>query len=170
MSRDDEDAAFADYAAARWLTLVRAAVSLGCSLADAEDLAQTTLVRCYVAWSKVTGATHRDAYVSKILVNTHRDSHRRRWRRETPVPELPDVQLPDETALFDTADVLRRALSGLSQGQREVIALRYYVRLTEPQIAEALDVAPGTVKSRLSRALAQLSRDDTIADLRGGRT
>ena len=159
-----------EYAAARWLTLVRSAVALGCGLAEAEDLAQTTLIRCYVAWSKVERAEHRDAYVAKILLNAHRATGRSRWRRESPVGVLPDLALPDTSESQATADVLRRAVAGLNQGQREVLALRFYVRLTEPQIAETLGIAPGTVKSRLSRALAALAADDTVNDLREGRT
>ena len=162
MSTRDEE--FTEFATARWLTLVRAAMALGCTLSEAEDLAQTTLMRAYVAWSKVIRADHRDAYVSKMLVNAHRDTHRRRWRRETPMAEVPDAPQPDQTIASDSADALRRAVSSLSQGQREVVALRYYVRLTESEIASVLNVAPGTVKSRLSRALAALS---TSPDLTG---
>ena len=47
--------------------------------------------------------------------------------------------------------------------------LRYYAHLGEQQIASALKIAPGTVKSRLSRALAQLSTDLDLSELRGGR-
>lgn len=162
----DED--YAEYVSARWLTLVRAALALGCSLAEAEDLAQTTMVKVYVSWSKVSRADHRDAYVSKMLVNAHRDTHRR--RRETPMSVLPDDATPDRTAGVDAADAINRAVARLSQGQREVIALRYFVRLTEPEIASAIGVAAGTVKSRLSRALAALSTDSTLTDLRDGGT
>ena len=162
----DED--YAEFVSARWLTLVRAALALGCSLAEAEDLAQTTMVKVYVAWSKVQRAEHRDAYVSKMLVNAHRDSFRR--RRETPLAVLPEVAGPDASASYDAADAINRAVARLNQGQREVIALRYFVRLTEPEIATALGVAPGTVKSRLSRALAALSADTTLTDLRDGGT
>jgi RNA polymerase sigma-70 factor (sigma-E family) len=160
----DED--YAEFVSARWLTLVRAALALGCTLVEAEDVAQTTMVKVYVSWSKVLRAEHRDAYVSKMLVNAHRDS--RRKRRETPLAVLPDRAGPDATAGWDAADAINRAVARLSQGQREVIALRYFVRLTEPEIASVLRVAPGTVKSRLSRALDALSTDADLTDLRDG--
>jgi hypothetical protein len=48
---------------ARWRTLVRAAVRLGCARHDAADVVQTALARCDVAWSKVSRADNRDAYV-----------------------------------------------------------------------------------------------------------
>jgi RNA polymerase sigma-70 factor (sigma-E family) len=162
VSSKDED--FTEFATGRWLTLVRAAVALGCTVSEAEDVAQTTLLRAYVAWAKVAKADHRDAYVSRMLVNAHRDTHRRRWRREMPVGDLPDVPEGDPTSSSDSADALRRALAHLSQGQREVVALRYYVRLTEPEIAAALNIAPGTVKSRLSRALEALSNSPDLSE------
>lgn len=162
-----KDEAFTDYASARWLILVRTALALGCTLSEAEDLAQTTLLKVYVAWSKVVKADHRDAYVSRMLVNAHRDSHRRRWRRETPVAEVPDAHEPDATNASDTAEAVRRAVSDLSQGQREVVALRYFVRLTEAEIAAALDIAPGTVKSRLSRALTALATSPDLTEYGG---
>jgi len=52
----------------------------------------------------------------------------------------------------------------LSTPAREAVVLRYYAHLTEQEMAAVLGVAPGTVKSRLSRALAELSRDSDLAD------
>ncbi|WP_372735456.1 SigE family RNA polymerase sigma factor [Nocardioides sp.] len=164
----DKDAEYAEFVSARWLMLVRAALALGCTLAEAEDVAQATLVKVYVAWAKVARADHQDAYVSKMLVNVRRDALRK--RRETPVAVLPDNTIVDVTGHFDASDAIRRAVRKLSQGQREVIALRYYIRLTEPEIASVLGIAPGTVKSRLSRALGALSTDTDLTDLRDGGT
>ena len=167
----DDDSDFADYASARWHTLLRSAVLLGCSLSEAEDLAQTTLMRCYVSWSKVARATNRDAYVSRVMINAHRDGHRRRWRSERPVADVPDVPIDDETTTSDGVDAVRRALSGLGARHREVVVLRYYLQLSERETATALNIAPGTVKSRLSRALDQLSTAEDLAFYReGGRT
>ncbi|MDK3258571.1 SigE family RNA polymerase sigma factor [Blastococcus capsensis] len=166
MERDEEFARFVDE---RWPVLVRSAVLLGCTPPEAEDLVQTALVRCYVAWGRVRGATNRDGYVYRVLVNCHHDSHRRRWWRERPTGELPEVPADDLTGQVDDADAVRRALRRLSPAHREVVVLRYYAHLGEQQIADALQIAPGTVKSRLSRALTQLSTDLDVSELRGGR-
>ncbi len=58
MPETDEDD-FADYAREAWGPMVRSGVFLGCSLHEAEDLAQTTLVRCYTAWPSVVAADNR---------------------------------------------------------------------------------------------------------------
>ncbi len=167
MKRDEE---FSAYASARWPALVRSAVLLGCTVQDAEDLAQTALLRCYLAWAKVTKADDRDAYVYRILVNAYHDSRRRRWWGEKPAVVVPEQIEADATTRVDAADAVGRALARLSQVNREVVVLRYYAHLNDQQIAEALNIAPGTVKSRVSRALTQLSTDANLADLRGGAT
>lgn len=164
----DDEAAFAAYADETWATLVRAAVFLGCSLADAEDAAQATLIKCYRSWSRVTGADNREAYVYRMLVNTVRDSHRRPWRRERSHADVPHraADARDPHGAVEVTDAIHRALAGLSKVNRDVVVLRYFVQLSEAQTADALGVAPGTVKSRLSRALAALSADRHLTDLR----
>lgn len=151
------DDGYTEYAAARWPTLLRSAVFLGCAPAEAEDLAQTTLVRCYTAWPKVQAAANRDAYVHTVLVNAFRESRRRRWWGERPTDHLPEVAVPDVTGDVAEADAVRRALGGLTQAQREVVVCRYYAALSERETADALGIPPGTVKSRLSAALKHLA-------------
>ncbi|WP_340536943.1 SigE family RNA polymerase sigma factor [Nocardioides sp. GXZ039] len=156
---------FDDYAREAWPTLVRAAVFLGCGLHEAEDLAQTTLVRCYTSWPKVAAADNRTAYVYRMLLNVVRDSRRRRWRGEHPTDRLPERGESDRTAGVDTADAVHRAMAGLSKPNRDVVVLRYFVGLTEHETAEVLRIPAGTVKSRLSRSLARLAADDHLRDL-----
>lgn len=102
----DHDGDFSAYAAARWGTLVRSAVVLGCSFDEAQDLVQTTLMRCYTKWAKVQRADNRDAYVYRILLNCHRDSRRRRWWGEHPTNDVPEREVVDSTekqhAMVDT--------------------------------------------------------------------
>lgn len=165
----DQDGDFSAYATASWGRLVRSAVFLGCSIEDAHDLVQTTLLRCYTSWARVQRAADRDAYVYRILLNCYRDSRRRRWWGERPTHTPPDRPTgADATAIVDVADAVHRALDGLSSVNREVVVLRYYAHLSEQQTAEILNIAPGTVKSRLSRALAQLATSSHLADLPEG--
>lgn len=84
----DADGDFSGYVSARWSTLVRSAVLLGCTVDEAHDLTQTTLLRCYTAWSKVCKADDRDAYVYWVLLNSYRDSRRRRWWGEQPTADF----------------------------------------------------------------------------------
>lgn len=153
----EHDGDFSAYAAARWGNLVRSAVVLGCSLDEAQDLVQTTLMRCYTKWARVQRADNRDAYVYRILLNCHRDSRRRRWWGEQPTDAVPERGTVDATEGHAVADVVSRALQDLSLAHRQVVVLRYYAHMTEAQTAHFLGVSPGTVKSRHSRAMAQLA-------------
>lgn len=163
---DGEDD-FTAYVAAQWPRLVRSAVLLGCSPAEAEDVVQSRLERCLLHWRRVRAASDRDAYVHRVLINTFTSSRRRRWTGERPTADLPDAVAPDETSGVDDADAMVRALKRLGHDQRAAVVLRYYARLTEEQMATVLGVAPGTVKSRLARALAALAADRALGDLRG---
>ncbi|MBU2694857.1 SigE family RNA polymerase sigma factor [Nocardioides sp. WV_118_6] len=168
----DNEAAYADYVEQSWPTLVRAAVFLGARPHEAEDLAQTTLVRCYTGWERVNSADNRDAYVYRMLLNSLRDVRRTRWwkDRQYDTPETTLRSSPDAAERIAVADAVHRALAALSKPNRDVVVLRYFVQLTEKQTAEALDIPPGTVKSRLSRALAHLAANDHLLDLSGGTT
>lgn len=164
---DGSNAEFSEYVAARWARLVRSAVLLGCSPAEAEDVVQSALTRCLVNWSKVRRADDRDAYVHRVLINTFTSGRRRLWVRERPVAEVPDLHEDDGTTAYDDADAIARSLQRLTPEQRAAVVLRYYAHLTEQQMASVLSVAPGTVKSRLSRALKHLADDPSLSDLRG---
>jgi RNA polymerase sigma-70 factor (sigma-E family) len=161
----DTDTAFSEYAAARWRVLVRTGVLLGCTLTEAEDLAQLTLLRCYLKWRHVERAVDRNAYVARIQVNLLRTARRRRWKDERPTSESVDAVTADASEQIDDADALMRALATLPEAQRQAVVLRYYLHMSEQQAAEAAGVAAGTIKSRLSRALAALAADPGLAAL-----
>jgi RNA polymerase sigma-70 factor (sigma-E family) len=163
-----DESEYAGFVAARYGTLVRAAVLLGCRRPDAEDAAQDALIRCYLAWSRVRSADDPDAYVYRILVNGISRSRRRRWWGERPSAELPEPEstMRDELATaVSTSESVRSALARLRTEHREVLVLRYYADLSEHQTAQVLGIAQGTVKSRTSRAIAALSEDPRLADL-----
>ncbi len=152
---------FAEYVALRRPRLVRSAVLLGCSQNDAEDLVQTALAKALRSWRKVKQADSPDAYVQRILINTFHDSRSRRWNGEVPTSALPDAAAVSEDLTEGLA--VRRALAAMTPEHREVLVLRFFADLSERDTALALGVAPGTVKSRTSRALAALAADRNIA-------
>ena len=165
---------YTDYVRTAWPSLVRAAVFLGARPHEAEDLAQTTLVRCYTGWERVDGADSRDAYVYRMLLNCLRDTRRTRWWRDRQQDRHFDLHADgprtahaDASEQVAMADAVHRALASLSKPNREVVVLRYFVQLTEKQTAATLGIPAGTVKSRLSRALAHLAADDHLLDLSG---
>lgn len=163
------EAAYATYVEQAWGSLVRAAVFLGAQPHEAEDLAQTALVRCYTRWDKVSGAGNRDAYVYRILLNCLRDTRRTRWwkSRSDGVPETDPRAVVDAAEAVAMADAVHRALDCLSKPNRDVVVLRYFVQLSEQQTAEALGIPAGTVKSRLSRSLAHLAANDHLLSISG---
>lgn len=171
----ESEAAYAEYVEQSWATLVRAAVFLGAQPHEAEDLAQTTLVRCYTGWERVSSADNRDAYVYRMLLNCLRDTRRTRWWRDRAATgdrweerRTATADQRDTAEAVALADAVHRALGALSKPNRDVVVLRYFVQLSERQTAEALGVPTGTVKSRLSRSLALLAANDHLLDLSGG--
>jgi RNA polymerase sigma-70 factor (sigma-E family) len=163
--RPDQDD-FQAFVDARYARLVRAAILFGCRQQDAEDAVQDALIRCYCAWGRVSAADDRDAYVYRVLVNGITRGRRRRWRGEIPYQELPEPLPTDDPATeVSLSHSIQASLDRLRPDQRQVLVLRYFADLTESQIAIVLGIAPGTVKSRASRAIAALSEDTSLHNL-----
>jgi RNA polymerase sigma-70 factor (sigma-E family) len=154
---------FSAFAVSRWPGLVRLAYGLTGDRWAAEDVAQATLARAYVAWRRVRHADDPDAYLRRILVNTSN----RRFRRRRVTEQAGD---PPETAVDGPADLvderaaLLTALRQLPPRQRAVVVLRYWEDLTDTQIGAILGCSPGTVRSQLSRALAKLRASPALGD------
>ncbi|MEO5662732.1 MAG: SigE family RNA polymerase sigma factor [Nocardioides sp.] len=149
-----EDEAFTTYVGARWGSLVRSLVLLGCEPHEAEDVTQTALIRCYQSWDRVVRADDPDAYVYRTLLNCWRKSRRRKWWGERPVDLLPEPAGSSATDDVDLRELVDATLGQLSADHRAVLVLRFVADLTEAQTASVLDVPVGTVKSRTARALA----------------
>jgi len=160
MARDDDE--FRDFAAASFPRLRRAAFLLTGHRQQAEDAAQTALVKTYAAWSRI----QRDdpyAYARRVLANHITDQ----WRR--PIREHIGARVPERAVPRDMAeDVARQqwllaALSTLTERERMVIVMRHYFDLTEVEVAAVLNLAVGSMKSLNHRALRKLRvtvRDD----------
>ena len=87
-----------------------------------------------------------------------------RRRRRPGADEDTLLALPDPTAQPTPRAELAAALAALSDEQREVILMRFVDDMSLDEIAQALDVPTGTVKSRLHRALETLRRDSRTRD------
>jgi RNA polymerase sigma-70 factor (sigma-E family) len=155
---------FHDFVAARRSTLLRAAMLLTADRADAEDLLQAALTKTYLAWGRINDRSALDGYVRRTMVNINISWWRRRKLEEYPTDELPDTPVADHTRRSELRDGLDRILDRLPPRQRAAVVLRYYEDLSETEIAEALGVSVGTVKSTVSRAMAKL-RDEAAREL-----
>lgn len=146
---------FSAFAESRWPGLVRLAYGLTGDRWTAEDIAQTTLARAYVAWRRVSRADDPDAYVRRMLINA--SNRRFRKQRVTEQPgAIPDAAADGPADLIGDRAALLAALRVLPPRQRAVVVLRYWADLTDAQTAAALDCSPATVRSQLARALARL--------------
>lgn len=159
-----EPPGFSDFVAARGTSLVRTATLLTHDHAAAEDLVQTALAK---AWPKWERTQQHEAYVRKILVHEFARGWRRKWRGEIATETLPERGLPDDSDAVAAREDIMRALSALPPKQRAVIVLRYFHDYTEADIADALGISPGTVKSHASRALAALRASSDISEQAG---
>ena len=156
---------FEEYAIASWSMLYRSAYLLAGNHADAEDLAQQTLIKAHGAWAKVSASDSVHAYVRRILTNTFLSSRRPKGRRlELLTDDVPEwgraPGVPGSTAGMPGASDERMTLwphvRQLPPQQRAVIVLRYFEQLSEGEIAETLGCSRGTVKSTAHRALKSL--------------
>lgn len=150
--------------------MLRTAYLLTRDHALVEDLLQKELARAWSAWSLVSGDP--EPYPRTIMTRTYCSCvWRRRWRGEVPSVELPEQRpVGSRTASGPALDAVEErtqlwsASGRLPRRQRAVVVLRCYEDMSEPQTADALGCAVGTVKSQLAKALARLQIDPSLAD------
>ncbi len=140
--------------------------------AEAEDAAQTAFIKAYAALDRFRAGAPFRPWLLTIVANEARN--RRAVTRRRPAlalsavvdrPAGETISSPEAAAL--AADQRRRlleALNSLSDEDRAVIAYRYFLDLSESEMAALLGCRPGTVKSRLSRALGRLRDRLTAMD------
>jgi len=146
--------------------------------ADAEDLAQDSLLRALKALPSFKGESSETTWVYRITVNTWKNrvrSEKRRglWKlmpldllfgsddddsgREETIPAK-DAPLDASLSSAETSEQVQKALLELDEESRAVVVLRELQELSYEDIAAALDIPEGTVKSRLSRAREALKK------------
>jgi RNA polymerase sigma-70 factor (sigma-E family) len=156
--RWDADTAVDELYAAHYRRLVRLSVLLVRDQETAEEVVQDSFVAMHGRWRTLRDPDKALAYLRQTVVNRSRSvlRHRGVQARHTP-PVVPDRPGADHDALAaerrrQVLDALRR----LPDRQREVIALRYYLDLSDADIATTLGISRGAVKSHASRGAATL--------------
>jgi len=158
MATWDADEAVSQLYGAHYTPLVRLAWLLLRDQGAAEEVVQDCFVAMHGRWKRLRDPDKAAAYLRSAVLNRSRSALRRRAvaaRHEPAAPKLhPSAE---ESALeHEQRTEVMTALESLSERQREVLVLRYYLDLSEADIAETLRISRGAVKSHSSRGLAAL--------------
>jgi len=132
--------------------------------ADADDAAQEAFVKAWIALPRFRQGAPFRPWLLQIVANEARNRRRSAGRREglairATVDRPSDDAAPSPEAaalLAERRTTLLAAVNRLRDDDREIIAARYFLDLSEAEAAEVLRIPRGTVKSRRSRALARL--------------
>ncbi|NYJ00898.1 RNA polymerase sigma-70 factor (sigma-E family) [Nocardioides thalensis] len=159
---------------AHWDRMVRLSVLLVRDQGVAEEIVQDAYVAVHQRWDRLNDPERALAYLRQAIVNRSRSAlrHRAVVQRYLSRQSAPaDAPGSDESVLGDARrQLVLDALRQLPRRQREVLALRYYLDMSEAEIAETLGVSRGAVKSHASRGAAALRPilDRLGPDVRGG--
>jgi RNA polymerase sigma-70 factor (sigma-E family) len=142
--------------------LIRLAVVMTGDRQAAEDVVQEAFCGLFRRWAHLTDKGKALSYVRSSALNGCRTELRRRIRNDRRASRdaaAADAESAEYLALIgeEHREVLT-ALRRLPSRQREALVLRFYLDLSESEIAAAMGISQGTVKSTTSRALAALGR------------
>ena len=160
---------------AHWRQLVRLSVLLVGDVGTAEEVVQDAFVAVHGRWGRLRDPDRALAYLRQAVVNRSRSQLRHRAVVERHVARHGgadhdrlggDPAADEPTMTGDRRTTVLDALRALPARQREVLALRYYLDLSEAEIADALGISRGAVKSHASRGAAALR--GPLAALRTG--
>jgi RNA polymerase sigma factor (sigma-70 family) len=142
----------------------RAAYVITRSSADAEDVTQEAFVKAYYALARFRPDAPFKPWLMRIVANEALNRRRATGRQENLALRVAEVSpsgdaapSPEVAAIHsETQQQVLGAMNELGEKDRLIIALRYFFDMSQTEMAEVLGCRPGTVKSRLSRALTRL--------------
>ncbi len=152
------DRAVTELYSEHYRALVRLSALLVRDIPTAEEVVQDAFVAMHGGWQRLRDADKALAYLRQAVVNRSRSVLRHR----TVVDKNPQKAPPDmpsaehgALALLERSAVVT-ALRALPGRQRQAIVLRYYSGLSEAEIADAMQISRGAVKSHTARGMAAL--------------
>jgi RNA polymerase sigma-70 factor (ECF subfamily) len=155
--RGDHDA-FAELARAAVVRLDGAARLILRDPELARDAVQDGLIRAWRDLPKLRDPDRFDAWLHRLTVNSCIDQTRRRRRRPIEV-ELTPIHAPamaDMSGVLADRDLVDGVLRHLSERERAIVVLHYFLGMPLTEVAATLGIPVGTVKSRLHRALGEM--------------
>ncbi len=158
------EAEFAEFMRGRWSALVRLGYGLTGDERLAEDLARAALAKAYASWPRVLRADDPDVYLRRIILNASLGKVRRRRVRERRTGDGSKPGTAQAAQVDHDRPALVTALMRLPASQRSVVLLRYWMDMTEAQVAAVLGCSVGSVRSQASRALANLRVGEDAAE------
>ena len=157
-----------DQAAFGWLVeayqgpVYRLALRMGLRPEDAEEAAQNAFLAAWRGLPSFRGEAKFSTWLYRLASNAAVDILRREKKYENQ-SDIEDLQRPDaapspqeQVERQDTQQAVRQAMASLPPEFRQVLVLRYLQEMNYQEIAQALALPEGTVKSRINRAKGQL--------------
>jgi RNA polymerase sigma-70 factor (sigma-E family) len=139
-------------------SLVRLAVLLVRDVATAEEVVQDSFIAMHAAWRRLRDTEKALSYLRQSVVNRSRSVLRHRVvvdkNAPKPAPDMPSAE-QGAISLLERSAVIA-ALRTLPPRQREALVLKFYADLSEAQIATAMGISRGAVKSHTARGVAAL--------------
>ncbi len=156
----DRDEGMRALYARRHADMVRFAAFLTGDVTTAEDVAQEAFARVFDAWDRIDDLERIDAYLKSTVVNLANGGRRKQGvaERFTP-PRLRLVPSAEENALGRVGrDDVLAAVAALPLRQRACVVMRYWMRMTESEIAESLELSVGSVRTHVKRGTETLRK------------
>ena len=150
--------AITDLYHSEYRSLVRMSAVLVGDVSTAEEVVQDTFIAMHGAWRRLRHSDKAVNYLRRSVTNRSRSVLRRRVVAERhvpkPEPDMPSAEQGAITQLERSAVI--SALLALPPRQREALVLKFYLDLSEDQVASMMHISRGAVKSHTARGKAAL--------------
>ena len=154
----EREAALARLFELHYASMLRLAVLLGAD--DPENVVAEAYYQIYRKWRKLRDPSSAESYLRSVVCNLSRMRirHLQVTRKHIEPPADSAISAEASALLRDDQRILVAALGKLPRRQREALVLRHWLGLKEGEIAEAMGISSGSVKTHISRGIAALTQ------------